>query len=93
MRAQTGAPILEWIAISSSRCPPFSSQGLSPHLLHWQEDSLPLSYLGSPPPTLPEGLSPKKKQLCATDSIISRKHMWQPSSPTVSQILVLDCLT
>ena len=26
----------------------FLSQGLSPHLLHWQVDSLPLSQLGSP---------------------------------------------
>ena len=25
----------------------FLTQGLSPHLLHWQVDSLPLSYLGS----------------------------------------------
>ena len=30
----------------------FPTQGLNPrllHLLHWQVDSLPLSYLGSPP--------------------------------------------
>ena len=30
----------------------FQTQGLNPHLLHlqyWQVDSLPLSYLGSPP--------------------------------------------
>ena len=26
----------------------FLTQGLNPHLLHWQVDSLPLSYLGSP---------------------------------------------
>ena len=25
----------------------FSTQGLNPHLLHWQVDSLPLSHLGS----------------------------------------------
>ena len=26
----------------------FPTQGLNPHLLHWQEDSLPLSHLGGP---------------------------------------------
>ena len=26
----------------------FPDQGLNPHLLHWQADSLPLSYPGSP---------------------------------------------
>ena len=26
----------------------FPTQGLNPHLLHWQADSLPLSHLGSP---------------------------------------------
>ena len=26
----------------------FLTQGSNPHLLHWQEDSLPLSHLGSP---------------------------------------------
>ena len=26
----------------------FQTQGLNPNLLHWQADSLPLSYLGSP---------------------------------------------
>ena len=25
----------------------FLTQGLNPHLLHWQEDSLPLNHLGS----------------------------------------------
>ena len=27
----------------------FLTQGLKPHLLHWQADSLPLSHQGSPP--------------------------------------------
>ena len=45
------ARILEWVAISYSRG---SSpvQGLNLNLLHWQADSLPLSYLGSPRPSL-----------------------------------------
>ena len=29
----------------------FQTQGLNPHLLHWQADSLPLSHMGSPSPT------------------------------------------
>ena len=44
------AGILEWVAISSSRGssrPRVWTRGLL-HLLHWQVDSLPLSYLGSP---------------------------------------------
>ena len=44
------ARILEWVAISFSR-EIFLTQGLRPHLLcllHWQEDPLPLSHLGSP---------------------------------------------
>ena len=40
------ARILEWVAISFSRGSA-PSQGLSPHLLHWQADSLQLSHLGS----------------------------------------------
>ena len=28
----------------------FQTQGLNPHLIHWQEDSLPLSQQGSPLP-------------------------------------------
>ena len=35
------ARILEWAAISSSRGI-FPTQGSTPHLLHWQADSLPL---------------------------------------------------
>ena len=44
------ARILEWVVISSSMGSSWS-QGLNPHLpclLHWQADSLPLRYLGSP---------------------------------------------
>ena len=39
------ARILAWVAISFFRR---SSQGLNPCLQHWQADSLPLSYQGSP---------------------------------------------
>ena len=42
--------IPEWVAISFSRGSSQPSQGSNPcllHLLHWQENSLPLSYLGS----------------------------------------------
>ena len=41
------ARILEWVAISSSGTSS-PTQGLNLCLLHWQEDSLPLSYPGSP---------------------------------------------
>ena len=41
------AEILEWVSISYSRGI-FLIQGLNPHLLHWQVDSLPLSHQGSP---------------------------------------------
>ena len=41
------ARILEWVAISFSRGI-FPTQGLNPHLLHWQADSLPQSHLRSP---------------------------------------------
>ena len=41
------ARILEWVAFSFSRGS-FPTQGFNPGLLHWQEDSLPLCYLGSP---------------------------------------------
>ena len=41
------AKILEWAAISFSREPSWPRES-SPHFLHWQEDSLPLSHLGSP---------------------------------------------
>ena len=46
----TGFPrprTLEWVAIFFSRGI-FLTQGLNPHLLHWQADSLPLIYQGSP---------------------------------------------
>ena len=39
--------ILEWVAISSSRGI-FPTRKSSLHILHWQENSLPLSHLGSP---------------------------------------------
>ena len=39
------ARILEWVVISFKRIS--LTQGLNPHLLHWQADSLPLSCLGS----------------------------------------------
>ena len=43
------ARILEWVTISSSReSPPRFFWGSNPHLLHWQADSAPLNYLGSP---------------------------------------------
>ena len=41
------ATVLEWVAISFSRRSS-KTQGLNPHLLHWQVDSLPLSHLRSP---------------------------------------------
>ena len=41
------ARILEWVAISASRGI-FLTQESNPHLLHWQVNSLPLSYLGRP---------------------------------------------
>ena len=41
------ARILEWVAISFSGGI-FSTQGSSLHLLHWQEESLPLSQQGIP---------------------------------------------
>ena len=41
------ARILEWVAFSFFRGS-FPTQGLNPGLLHWQADSLPLCYLGSP---------------------------------------------
>ena len=40
------ARILEWFATSSPG--DLSDQGLNPHLLHWQADSLPLNHQGSP---------------------------------------------
>ena len=43
------ARILEWVAIPFSRGI-FPTQGLNPCLLHWQADSLPLSYQGVSPP-------------------------------------------
>ena len=43
------ARILEWLAIPFSRGI-FLTQGSNPCLLHWQADSLPLSYQGVPPP-------------------------------------------
>ena len=49
------ARILEWVAISSLRASSLTL-GLNPHLLHWQMDSLPLSYLGSPLPELLKNL-------------------------------------
>ena len=39
------AEMLEWVAIAFSRI--FVTQGLNPHLLYWQADSLSLSQLGS----------------------------------------------
>ena len=41
------ARILEWVAISFSRGS-FWPRDRTPHLLHWQAGSLPLSHLGSP---------------------------------------------
>ena len=40
------ARMLEWVAISLQGI--FPTQGSNPCLLHWQADSLPLSYQGSP---------------------------------------------
>ena len=44
------ARILEWVAISSSRgfSPPRDQTHISCIFVHWQEDSLPLSHMGSP---------------------------------------------
>ena len=42
----SGARILEWVAISSSRGSS-QPQGSNLHLLHWQADSSPLSHQGS----------------------------------------------
>ena len=36
----------------------FLTQGLNPHLLHYQEDSLPLSHVGSPPGRIRDQQSP-----------------------------------
>ena len=41
------ARILEWVTHFFLQGI-FLTQGLKPSLLHWQEDSLPLSHLGSP---------------------------------------------
>ena len=41
------ARILEWVAIFLLQGI-FPTQGSNPYLLHWQADSLPLSYLGGP---------------------------------------------
>jgi len=41
----------------------FLIQGLNPHLLNWQVDSLPLSHQGSP-------LLPKKKKGMAEDEMV-----------------------
>ena len=40
------ARIFEWVPFPSPGI--FPTQGLNPHLLHWQVDSLPLSQRGSP---------------------------------------------
>ena len=45
------ARILEWVVISFSRGS-FWPRDRTPHLLHWQAGSLPLSHLGSPPSSL-----------------------------------------
>ena len=47
------ATVLEWCGLSSPSPGNFLTQGLNLRLLHWQEDSLPLSLLGIPS-TLPE---------------------------------------
>ena len=39
------ARILEWVAMPSLLQGIFPTQGSNQHLLHWQADSLPLSYL------------------------------------------------
>ena len=46
LRGVSQARILEWVAISFSMGLP--TQGLNPHLWHWQVDSLPLSHQGNP---------------------------------------------
>ena len=46
LRGVSQARILEWVAISFSMGLP--TQGLNPHLGHWQVDSLPLSHQGNP---------------------------------------------
>ena len=38
----------------------FLTQGLNPHLLHWQTDSLPLRFLGTPTLARHQNLTPQK---------------------------------
>ena len=78
------ARILEWVAISFSRG---SSQGLSPHLLHWQVDSLPLSQLGSPQFSSVESLS--SVRLFGSHGLYSTPGLpvhHQPPEPTQSHV-------
>ena len=66
------ARILEWVAISSSRG---SSQASILCLLHWQVDSLPLSYLGNY--TLKQKLKIKIKNLKKVILKASQVTPWQ----------------
>ena len=63
------ARILEWVAISSSRgsSQPRDWKPCLLHLLHWQEDSLPLSHMGSPRKHPPLRLDSSCLLLCAPD--------------------------
>jgi len=56
------ARILEWISILISRGSSWSREGLNPHLLHWQMNSLPLSHLESPGKIVDK--KNKKKDYC-----------------------------
>ena len=48
VRGISQARILEWVASHFLLQGIFLIQGLNPGLLHWQVDSLPLNYFGSP---------------------------------------------
>ena len=87
--------ILEWVAIYSSRGSSFT-QGLNPHLLHWQADSLPVSYLGSP---VDSYLGIKKNEVLIhapkrlnlrTIELSERRHIHYPADPSTVQGLVTN---
>ena len=70
------ARILEWVAISFSGI--FLTQGSNPYLLHWQEDSLPLSHQGSqysryqlPELCMPPWLGPTDLQVNSSNRQVS----------------------
>ena len=50
----------------------FLTQGLNPHLLHWQVDSIPLHHLGSPALQLELSNSDKEREMF--QKIIKQNH-------------------